>query len=163
VTRSAEGIVSAMSSLELKIPPPAVALLVAVAMWGLARVTSAADAPAFRVAAALAIAAVGVAFSIAAVVAFRRAKTSKNPMRPEVASSLVVTGVYKLTRNPMYLGLSFALLAWAVFLWSAWAVLGPVVFIAYIARFQIAPEERVLATLFGAEYASYKTRVRRWL
>jgi protein-S-isoprenylcysteine O-methyltransferase Ste14 len=152
-----------MSSLELKIPPPVVALLVAAAMWGLAWVTPPSDAPAFRVAIALALAAVGVAFSIAGVVAFGKAKTTKNPMQPEAASALVVGGVYRLTRNPMYLGLTFALLAWAAFLWSAWALLGPVVFVAYIARFQIAPEERVLATLFGAEYAAYKAKVRRWL
>ena len=84
-------------------------------------------------------------------------------MKPQAASSLVIVGVYKLTRNPMYLGLSLVLLGWAVFLWSAWALLGPIVFIAYISRFQIAPEERVLATLFGAEYSAYKAKVRRWL
>ncbi len=84
-------------------------------------------------------------------------------MKPEAASSLVVTGIYKVTRNPMYVGLSFLLLAWAVFLWSAWALLGPLVFLAYIFRFQIAPEERALATLFGADYSAYKARVRRWL
>jgi protein-S-isoprenylcysteine O-methyltransferase Ste14 len=63
----------------------------------------------------------------------------------------------------MYLGLSLVLLGWAVFLWSAWALLGPVVFITYISRFQIAPEERILTTLFGSEYSAYKARVRRWL
>ena len=84
-------------------------------------------------------------------------------MKPQAASSLVVAGVYKITRNPMYLGLSLVLVGWAVFLWSAWALLGPVVFVAYISRFQIAPEERVLASLFGSEYSAYKTKVRRWL
>jgi protein-S-isoprenylcysteine O-methyltransferase Ste14 len=63
----------------------------------------------------------------------------------------------------MYLGLSFVLLGWAVFLGSAWALLGPVVFIAYISRFQVAPEEKVLATLFGNEYSAYKAKVRRWV
>ena len=63
----------------------------------------------------------------------------------------------------MYVGLGVLLLAWAVFLWSAWALVGPLAFVAYISRFQISPEERVLAKLFGAEYAAYKARVRRWL
>ena len=152
-----------MSFLELKLPPPVVALLVALAMWGLARVASLPGEPSLRVSMALALAAVGVAFSVSGARAFRKAKTTKNPMKPQAASSLVIAGVYKLTRNPMYLGLSLMLLGWAVFLWSAWALLGPIVFIAYISRFQIAPEERVLATLFGAEYSAYKAKVRRWL
>ena len=152
-----------MSSLELKIPPPVVALLVGLAMWGIARLAPAADEPSVRIAIALALAVVGVAFSASGAVAFRRAKTTKNPMKPQAASSLVIAGVYKITRNPMYLGLSFVLLGWAVFLWSAWALLGPIVFMAYIARFQIVPEERVLASLFGREYSAYQAKVRRWL
>ena len=63
----------------------------------------------------------------------------------------------------MYLGLSFLLVAWAVFLSSAWALLGPVAFVLYIGRFQIAPEEGALAKLFGSEYADYQAKVRRWL
>jgi protein-S-isoprenylcysteine O-methyltransferase Ste14 len=152
-----------MASLELKVPPPVVALLVALAMWGLARLAPLAGGPSSRAVVALALAALGVAFSVSGAIAFRRAKTTKNPMKPQAASSLVVSGVYKLTRNPMYLGLSLVLLGWAVFLWSAWALLGPVVFITYISRFQIAPEERILTTLFGSEYSAYKAKVRRWL
>ena len=113
-----------MSSLELKIPPPVVALLVALAMWGIARLAPAADEPSVRIAMAFVLAVVGVAFSASGAVAFRRAKTTKNPMKPQAASSLVIAGVYKITRNPMYLGLSLVLLGWAVFLWSAWAYLG---------------------------------------
>ncbi len=63
----------------------------------------------------------------------------------------------------MYLGLLSILIAWAVFLSSAWALLGAAVFVLYMSRFQIVPEERALAKLFGAEYASYKASVRRWL
>ena len=149
-----------MSSLELKVPPPLVALLVALAMWGLARATPPSGELSLRVAVALALAVIGVAFSVSGVLAFRRAKTTK---KPQAASSLVVTGVYRLTRNPMYLGLSLVLLAWAAFLWSAWELLGPAVFVAYISRFQIIPEEKVLDTLFGADYSTYKAKVRRWL
>ena len=152
-----------MSSLELKVPPPLVALLVALAMWGLARASPPSGELSLRVAVALALAVIGVAFSVSGVLAFRRAKTTKNPMKPQAASSLVVTGVYRLTRNPMYLGLSLVLLAWAAFLWSAWELLGPAVFVAYISRFQIIPEEKVLDTLFGADYSAYKAKVRRWL
>jgi len=153
----------AMSSLELRVPPPVVALLVAAAVWGVVFLVPPSSVPSFRVAVALGLAVVALAFSASGVLAFRRAKTTKNPMKPEAASSLVVTGVYQVTRNPMYVGLAFLLLAWAVFLWSAWALVGPLAFVAYISRFQIAPEERVLAKLFGAEYLAYKARVRRWL
>src|SRR5664279_3386787 len=98
---------------------------------------------------ALAIAAVGAAFSVGGVIAFRRAKTTVNPMKPEAASSLVSSGVYRATRNPMYVGLLLVLVAWAVFLSSFLALLGPLAFIACIGRFQITPEERVLSALFG--------------
>ena len=153
----------AMSSLELKVPPPVVALLVALAMWGLAHLLPLGEGPTFRVPLAIAVAVLGIAFSVAGALAFRRAKTTKNPMKPQTASALVVVGVYKLTRNPMYLGLLLVLLGWALFLWSAWSLLGPLVFALYISRFQIGPEERVLATLFGSEYSAYKAKVRRWL
>jgi len=153
----------AMSSLELRVPPPVVALLMAAAMWGVVFLVPPSSVPSLHVAAALGLAVVALAFSVSGVLAFGKAKTTKNPMRPEAASSLVVTGVYRVTRNPMYVGLGVLLLAWAVFLWSAWALVGPLAFVAYISRFQISPEERVLAKLFGAEYAAYKARVRRWL
>jgi protein-S-isoprenylcysteine O-methyltransferase Ste14 len=63
----------------------------------------------------------------------------------------------------MYVGILFVLIAWAIYLSNAWALLGPVAFILYINRFQIAPEERTLATMFGAAYSDYKSAVRRWL
>jgi protein-S-isoprenylcysteine O-methyltransferase Ste14 len=75
----------------------------------------------------------------------------------------VTSGVYRFTRNPMYLGLCFVLLAWAVFLSSAWAFMGPGAFVLYINRFQIAPEENALSKLFGPAFAKYQSKVRRWL
>jgi protein-S-isoprenylcysteine O-methyltransferase Ste14 len=153
-----------MSSLELKIPPPVVGLLVAVAMWAVSRYGVLEGVPpAWRIVAALALVAVGGVFDVAGLIAFRRAKTTVNPMKPEKSAALVTSGVYRFTRNPMYVGMAFFLLAWAVYLASPWALLGPVIFAAYITRFQIKPEERVLAARFGAEFASYRARVRRWL
>jgi protein-S-isoprenylcysteine O-methyltransferase Ste14 len=153
-----------MSSLEAKVPPPAVAAAVAVAMWGISKLAPLLQVPnALRLGAAVAIALVGIGFSAAGVLAFRRARTTANPTKPEKATSLVNSGVYRITRNPMYVGVTCVLLAWAVFLSSAWALLGPVAFVLYIDRFQIAPEERALAKLFGREYANYRAKVRRWL
>lgn len=153
-----------MHALELKIPPPVVALLVAAVMWGISLVTPSADVPVpIRVIAAIAIALAGLATAVSGVVAFRRAKTTTNPLKPETASSLVVSGVYRLTRNPMYVGLALVLLAWALFLSCIWALLGLLAFILYMTRFQIIPEERVLAGMFGAAYTAYQAKVRRWL
>lgn len=133
-------------------------------MWGISLTTPPVEAPALvRLVAAIAIALAGVGIAIAGVVAFRRARTTVNPLKPEATSSLVISGVYGFTRNPMYVGLALVLLAWAVFLSSALALLGPLVFILYMNRFQIVPEERVLSGMFGDAYSTYQTNVRRWI
>ena len=153
-----------MNSLELKIPPPAVAVIVAIAMWWLSLLTPALDLPrSVRVDAAFALAVLGLAIAIAGVVSFRRARTTVNPMKPETASALVTSGIYRWTRNPMYLGDLLVLLALAIWLASIWALAGVVAFALYIGRFQIEPEERRLNALFGADYAAYRARVRRWI
>jgi len=153
-----------MNALELKIPPPIVALLIAAVMWGISLVTPSADVPApIRLVAAIAIALAGLATAVSGAVAFRRAKTTTSPLKPETTNALVTSGVYRLTRNPMYVGITFVLLAWAVFLSSIWTLLGLLAFILYITRFQIIPEERVLAAIFGTAYSAYQARVRRWL
>jgi protein-S-isoprenylcysteine O-methyltransferase Ste14 len=153
-----------MQFLKLKIPPPVVALTTGVLMWlaAWAAPTCAFMMPARRVlAACIALAAVSIA--ILGVVSFRRAGTTVNPMQPEKASSLVTSGIYRLTRNPMYLGLLLGLIAWAVFLSNALAFLFLPAFILYLNRFQIAPEEAALSRVFGQEFVAYKSRVRRWL
>lgn len=150
--------------LELKIPPPVVALLVAVIMWGVSRLTPLTAIPAvLRYVVAGTLAAIGIALVVAAMLTFRFAKTTIHPQKPEQAAVLVSTSVYRVTRNPMYLGLLLFLCAWAVWRSAPWGLLGPVVFALYIYRFQIAPEERVLAAKFGTAYEQYTARVRRWV
>src|SRR5262249_3498807 len=117
----------------------------------------------WRVGAGLALALIGLGFSVAGVTAFRRVRTTINPHKPTAASSLVSGGAYRITRNPMYLGLLLLLLQGAVFLSNPLAVLLVPVFVLYINRLQIDPEERALSSLFGNEYAAYKRSVRRWL
>lgn len=153
-----------MKALELKIPPPVVALLAAAAMWGIARLAPLVDLPqSLRIGAAIACALAGVGIDVVALVSFRLAKTTFNPMKVQETSALVCSGVYRLSRNPMYVGSVLILVAWAVYLSSAWALLGPVAFVLYMNRFQIAPEERALASKFGDRYAAYRAKVRRWL
>ena len=86
-----------------------------------------------------------------------------NPNKPEQASKLVTSGIYRISRNPMYLGFAFILAGWGVWLSSVWAMLGVIGFIGYLTLFQIMPEERALTKLFGDEFTIYKARVRRWL
>ncbi|MCF8533260.1 MAG: isoprenylcysteine carboxylmethyltransferase family protein [Reyranella sp.] len=150
--------------LELKIPPPAVALFAALAMW---LATSASGILGFmlpgRLAIAITLAVLGIAISMAGFMSFRRAGTTVNPTRPDTTSSLVEGGVYRFTRNPMYLGLLLVLGGWAAYLSNAAAFAGPVLFALYINRFQIVPEERALAARFGTAFDDYRHRTRRWL
>jgi protein-S-isoprenylcysteine O-methyltransferase Ste14 len=154
----------ALSWLEHRVPPPLVGLVTALLMaW-------AAGGPEWQVPtganglSVLLLVVVGLSFDLAGLLAFRASRTTVNPLRPERASALVTRGVYRITRNPMYVGMVFLLLAWGVYLahWPA-LLLGPVAYVLYLTRFQIAPEERVLLGLFGEEYRAYMARVRRWL
>lgn len=153
-----------MSVLELKVPPPIVALVLALLMWLTPVVTGLVQmSHTTRVFWAVVLMCIGQGISIAGLLAFRRARTTVNPVKASLASSLVVKGVYRYTRNPMYVGFLLTLLAWAVFLANPFSLLWVVLFVLYITRFQIIPEERVLTSLFGAEYEAYKGRVRRWV
>lgn len=105
----------------------------------------------------------GGVFSLAGVISFKKHKTTVNPLRPESSTSLVKTGIYSITRNPMYLGFLFKLIAWALFLSSYGALLCTLIYLLYINYFQIKPEEKILLELFGEEYREYSKNVRRWI
>jgi protein-S-isoprenylcysteine O-methyltransferase Ste14 len=154
----------AMRWLELRIPPRLAAGAVGLGMWAVSFLEPHVDwPPSHHWATALSGAAVGAAITFAGASALHAAGTTLLPMRPQRTTALVTTGIYKWSRNPMYLGLAAALVGWAAFLSAAWSLLGPVLFVLYVHRFQIQPEERVLTELFGAEYLNYTRRVRRWL
>jgi protein-S-isoprenylcysteine O-methyltransferase Ste14 len=153
-----------MQWLELKIPPLLVWLVFASAMLGVARSTPGLSSTlAVSSALALALAAPGVALMVAGVVAFRANQTTVNPMTPGASSSVVSSGVYRVTRNPMYVGMVLALAGWAVYLSNAGAAVLLPAFVAYMTQYQIKPEERALLAKFGSEFAQYMSRVRRWL
>lgn len=153
-----------MKVLECRIPPPIVLTLLGIAMWALARETGVIPVDlAVRIALGLGAAFLGGVIAITAVRHFRRASTTVNPMKPQTTSALVTSGIFGYTRNPMYVGMACVLIGWALFLAAPWTLLGPVLFVLYITRFQIIPEERVLAQIFGSEFTSYMSKVRRWL
>src|SRR3954447_2242122 len=148
-----------MSSLESRVPPPAVVLVMAVLMWLISRAAPLLhfDVPAHRWLAVVLVSA-GFLTGISGVMTFLHAKTTVNPMKPR-ASSMVTWGVYAFSRNPMYLGGLIMLLGWAAGLSNVLAFLLLPGYVLYINRFQIAPEERALTALFGQPYAAYQLRV----
>lgn len=153
-----------MAGLENKIPPPVIGLACAAAMYfsaGLTATTTIASVWKWPLIVLFALA--GLALDFSGLMAFLRRHTTINPLHPEKSSALVTGGIYKITRNPMYLGMASLLLAWAVYLQSPLALLGVPAFTVYITYFQIMPEERMLHQLFGTEFAAYCGRVRRWL
>lgn len=153
-----------MSVLDNKIPPPIVFLIVALVMWAAARASPVVDlSRAPRLTLAFLFGALGLVMAVLSFKAFRKAQTTVNPVKIETASSLVTTGVFGYTRNPMYLSLTLVLIAWAIYLAAPLTVLGPLAFVAYITRFQIVPEEGALKRIFGKQYEDYCLRVRRWL
>ena len=145
-----------------KIPPVIVVLFFAGIMALIAHY-SVIDFTVFVAYLAASLVIIGCASCVAGVVSFKLAKTTVNPNKPEQASKLVTSGIYRISRNPMYLGFAFILAGWGVWLSSVWAMLGVVGFIGYLTLFQIMPEERALSKLFGDEFTAYKARVRRWL
>ncbi len=157
-----------MTFLELKVPPPIVAALVAALMyastsfaegWLHLMILPASIAHPF----AFLLVVVGIVFDLSGLWAFHRHKTTVNPLSPRKTTALVTSGIYQLTRNPMYVGLAFLLMGWSAYL-SAWPLLfGPLLFVLYITRFQIQPEERLLEQRFGQHFSDYCRRVSRWL
>jgi protein-S-isoprenylcysteine O-methyltransferase Ste14 len=155
---------NAIGFLELKVPPPVVFLFMAGLGWLVSR-----SAPTLgfvlphRNAIVLALFVAGVCVALLGVASFRSARTTLNPLKPEKSSALVISGIYRYTRNPMYLGLLLVLLGWSSFLANDLAFVFVPVFILYMNRFQIHPEERVLVSIFGQEFTAYRSKVRRWL
>src|SRR5689334_9447959 len=153
-----------MKALENRIPPPALMLIIAAAMWGAAKIQSPiAIEPHLRTGLMLALGVVALVFGIGGIITFRVAKTTINPVQIDRASRVVTGGIYRLSRNPMYVGLTALLANWALFLAVPVAGIGPIVFALFMHRFQILPEERAMAARFGREYLDYKQHVRRWI
>lgn len=157
-----------MKWLELRIPPVAVTLLFATLIWLITsplkgslwimpmsdKLTMALTGICFFL---------GAGFSLSGVVSFRLAKTTSNPLDPSKVSALVQSGVYRITRNPMYVGFAALLLAWVFLLQSLPGLLLIPLFVVYLTRFQIQPEEQILTGLFPDSFPAYCQRVRRWL
>lgn len=151
------------NALELKIPPLALAFLFGALMWLVSAASVFTIALPWRSAFALLFCIVGFAIVLAGILTFRWAKTTVNPLTPEATTTMVTSGIYRFTRNPMYLGFLLVLAGWAMYLSNLLAFAFLPLFVWYMNRFQIVPEERALGAKFSDAFTAYKRAVRRWL
>ena len=153
-----------MNALELRIPPAVVALIAALAIWLLSGWTQflAVDIPMRKPLAGLLVVGGGLT-GFVGIFTFRVMHTTVDPRYPASARVLVTSGIYRFTRNPMYLGIALILTAWVIFLSNFLSLIVVALFVSYMNRFQILPEERALAHNFGDPYRRYQQKVRRWI
>ncbi|GLX85808.1 membrane protein [Thalassotalea loyana] len=150
--------------LTLKIPPVALVIIVAVLMLTTSFLAGGAiELTLYRVVGIAVTLLLATYFCLAGVLAFRKAQTTVNPMAPESSSQLVDTGVYRISRNPMYVGFVFLLCSLATYLGHTFLIAFIPAFMLYMNKFQIIAEEQALGKIFGESYSSYLLRVRRWL
>lgn len=152
-----------LAALELRVPPPVLFLVTVLSMWGGAWDAVPFSRPDWLRAATVGVVVTGALIGAWAVVGLRAARTTISPTRPDNSKALVRTGVYRFTRNPMYLALLLILTAWAMHLWQPQSFVALPVFAAWIHRFQIVPEERALRARFGAAFDEYAAETRRWV
>lgn len=151
-------------ALELKIPPVAVVILAGAMMWvGSAYAPTLDFEVPFKPMFAWGFTLLGLVICMLGVVNFKRADTTVNPTKPHLTSSLVTSGIYRRTRNPMYLGFLLILAGWATVKANLLALLVLPAFVLYMNHFQIKPEERALMSLFGEQFRAYCSSVRRWI
>lgn len=156
--------VASLKSLETRIPPLLVMLLFANIMLLFAELQGLPFARnAYALGLSVLFSGAGLLFMVWGVVAFRRAHTTLDPQHPERSEHLVQTGIFAITRNPIYVGMLMLLIAWGFVLADVFALLSSYFFLPYMNRFQIEPEERMLEQKFGTDYLVYCVRVHRWL
>ena len=150
--------------LELKVPPPVYAVLIAGLMWLASLYFPIVEMinPSWNKLAFIFVG-VGLMLDASAVIQFFLTHTTINPLSPKKTDKLVMSELYSLTRNPMYLGMLSLLLAWSIWLGSLSSIIFIPIFIKLINSQQIIPEEKILEHTFGQQYRDYMSSVRRWL
>lgn len=149
--------------LNLKIPPVAQGLVAIVLIWLFDRY-----APNYYIKfiyqyiVAYALIGIGAIVALSGVISFIKLSTTIDPRYPKKASELVISGIYKYSRNPMYLGILLAITGIAVFFGALSGIFIVFSFVAFINKYQIVPEEVALREKFGENYTDYTQKVRRW-
>jgi len=148
----------------LRVPPVLQVLVCGVISWGTSCLAPfLAFSGSWRLAFAGLFLAIGAIILVLAVRAFVRVRTTVNPLSPEEADTLVTNGLYRLSRNPMYLAMACLLVGVAFLIGNLAAFIGPVLFVCVMTELQIKPEERALHSKFGEAFLAYCRRTRRWI
>lgn len=148
--------------MKTKIPPPIIALICIVINYLSTYLINPIKFPHIEIIGGI-ILLLGMATAVLAILLFKKEKTTVNPMKPEDTTTLVTTGIFSITRNPMYLGLIFVISSTVLFFGSLPGIIILMFFVWYITKFQIIPEEETMEKLFGNKYDEYRENVRRWL
>ena len=145
-----------------KIPPPIVVLILVVSTYFSSKKIDLIHIP-FQTLISIFIVFVGILILLNPVLKFKKSKTTINPIKFKKVNKLVTSGIYKYSRNPMYLGLLMIVISSTIFYLNIYSILTPLFFYLWINRFQIKREEIFLTEKFGKEYLSYKNMTRRWI
>lgn len=105
----------------------------------------------------------GLIFLFSSVLLFKKKSTTINPLQPDKASTLVTTGIFNFSRNPMYFGMLLVLVSISIKFNILGGVFGSIIFILYMNKFQIGPEEKAMEKLFSEQFLTYKKKTRRWI
>ena len=145
-----------------KIPPPFVVLILVISTFFSSKKIDLIYIP-FQTLISIFILFIGILILINPVLKFKRSKTTINPIKFKKVNKLVTSGIYKYSRNPMYLGLLIIVVSSSIYYLNIYSILTPLFFYLWINRFQIKREENFLIEKFGKEYLSYKNKTRRWI
>lgn len=152
-----------MNKLELKVPPLMVTSFCGLIIWIIQILCKFDGGSKLSLGFSILFLVAGVIISLLGVFQFKKMRTTVNPMTPQDSNNLVISGVYKYTRNPMYVGFLLWLCSFGFFFSNPISLVPIVFFYCYMNRFQIIPEERFLEEKFGEQYIRYKNSVRRWI
>ena len=146
----------------IKIPPPLIVLVLIVSIYFSSIKIDLINIP-LQMEISIFILSVGILIFVNPVLQFIKSKTTVNPIQFEEVNKLVTTGIFKYSRNPMYLGMLMIVLSTSIFYLNIYSILTPLLFMLWINKFQIKREEEFLTEKFGNEYLSYKKKTRRWI
>ena len=145
-----------------KIPPPLVVLILVISTFFSSKKIDLIQIP-FQSIISIFILSIGILILLNPVLKFKKSKTTINPIKFKKVNKLVTSGIYKYSRNPMYLGLLMIVISSSIFYLNIYSILTPLFFYLWINRFQIKREEVFLTEKFGEDYLSYKKKTRRWI
>tara|TARA_Y100001935_G_scaffold162245_1_gene133422 strand:- start:164 stop:607 length:444 start_codon:yes stop_codon:yes gene_type:complete len=146
----------------IKIPPPLIVLVLIISIYFSSTKIDLINIP-LQQEVSIFILSAGILIFVNPVLQFIKSKTTVNPIQFEEVNKLVISGIFKYSRNPMYLGMLMIILSTSIFYLNIYSILTPLLFILWINKFQIKREEEFLTEKFGDEYLSYKKKTRRWI